>query len=97
MVQTAVGFTHSKKGKWEAQKESKTLNFEENYGDAGTAREQSYLVNSDLNSKLEDTKCIGFNDSLKSMFVRHQRDEFQQWVGDGTPKKASIITYNYNK
>lgn len=37
----------SEKGKWEAQMTSK---FEENDGD-GTARTQSYLTNSDLNSK----------------------------------------------
>lgn len=71
-VKRAVGFMRSEKGKWEAQMTSK---FEENDGD-GTARTQSYLTNSDLNSKLEeDMECKGFNDSLKSMFVIHQGDE----------------------
>lgn len=61
----------SENGKWEARMTSK---FEENDGD-GTARIQSYLTNSDLNSKLEeDMKCKGFNDSLKSMFVIPQGD-----------------------
>lgn len=30
MVKTGAGFTHSEKGKLEAQKDSKTLNLEEN-------------------------------------------------------------------
>lgn len=74
MVKKVVGFTESEKGKLEAQRDSKTSNFEENNGDAGMTREQSYLINSDLNSELkEDKNCRGFNDSLKSVFVRHKR------------------------
>lgn len=69
-------WVYTEKGKLDAQKDSKTLNFDKNYGYAGMAREQSYLVNSELNSETEeDTKCIEFKDSLKSMFVRHQRDK----------------------
>lgn len=44
-------------------RDSKTSNFEENDGDAGMAREQSYPVNSDLNSESkEDKNCRGFNE-----------------------------------
>lgn len=76
MVKTVVEFTNSAKGELEAQKESETPNSEEKNGDSGMAREQSYLDNSDLNSVLtEDKNYRGFNDSLKSMFVRHKRCE----------------------
>lgn len=68
-------WVYTEKGKLDTQKDSKTLNFDENYGDAGMAREQSYLVKSELNSELNDIKCMGFNDRLTSMLVRHQRDK----------------------
>ena len=93
MVKTAVGFRHSEKDKLEAQKDSKMLNFEENDRDTAMAREQNYLVNSDLNSEFEeDTKCTGFNDSLKSVFVRHQRDEIPV-ISRGWKPKEGLINY----
>lgn len=93
MVKTVVGFMLPEKGKLEAQKDSKTSNFEENDGDAGTAREQSYFVKSDLNSELkEDKNCRGFNDRLKSLFVRHKRDEIPA-VSRGWNPKEGFINY----
>lgn len=84
---TAVGLTHSEKGKLEAQNDSKTLNFEGNDGDVGMATERSSPVNSGLNSKWEeDTKCIRINDSLNSMFVTHQRDEIPAVSRGRNPK-----------
>lgn len=42
-MKTAVGFAHLEKDKGETKKESKTLNIEENDGDAGLVREKRYL------------------------------------------------------
>lgn len=85
--ETAVGLTHSEKSELEAQNDSKTLNFEGNDGDVGMAREESSLVSSGLNSKLEeDTKCVRINDSFNSMFVTHQRDKIPTISQGWNPK-----------
>lgn len=93
MAKTVVEFMLSEKGKLEAQKDSKTSNLEETDGDAGMAREQSYLVTSDLNSELKEGKnCRGFNDSLKTVFVRHKRYETPA-VSRGCNPKEGLINY----
>lgn len=61
--------------------------------DAGMARNPSYLVNSDLNSELKENKnCRGFNDSLKSMFVRHKRCEIPA-VSRGWDHEGGLVNY----
>jgi len=53
------------------------------------ASEQSHLVNSELK---EDKNCRGFNDSLKSIFVRHKRYEIPA-VSRGWNPKEGLINY----
>lgn len=74
-------------GKGEAQM---TSEFEENDG-GGMARTKSHLFHS--NFKLEDMECKGFDDSLESVCETPETSNANS--EDRSPKKASLITYNY--